>query len=311
MRAAILHEYGATPEIGDYPEPRAGDAQAVVEVAAAGLNPIDLRTATGALGRGDVPHVVGKEGIGRLADGRRVYFDSPVAPLGAFAERTLVERDGVVEVPDGVDDAHAVCYGIAGLAAWLSLERRAALQAGERVLILGASGVVGLIGVQVAKLLGAERVVAAARSEGGLARAAELGADETVRLDGDAAQLAEAFKAAAGGPLDVVLDPLWGVPAAAAVDALGFRGRLIQMGQSAGGEATLESAKIRFKEASILGHTNFAAPPDVRREALQRMWRHAAAGELVADYETVALEGVGEAWRRQAGSPNRKLVLVP
>jgi len=163
----------------------------------------------------------------------------------------------------------------------------------------------------VAKLLGAGRIVAAARSDDGLRRARELGAHATVRLDGDADQLAAAFKEAAGGPLDVVLDPLWGVPAAAAVDALGFRGRLIQMGQSAGADATLASAKIRFKEAAILGHTNFAAPPDVRRDALQRMWGHAAAGELVADYETLALDAVGEAWRRQAGSPNRKLVLVP
>ena len=306
MRAAILREYGTTPEIGEFPAP-AGEG--VVEVTAGGLNPIDLRTATGALGKGEVPRVVGKEGIGRLADGRRVYFDEPVAPYGAFAERSLIDPVAAFDVPDGVEDAHALCYGIAGLAAWLSLERRAQLRPGERVLILGASGVVGLIGVQVAKLLGAGRVVAAARSENGLARAQELGADATVRLDTD--DLVDAFKDAAGGPLDVVLDPLWGAPAAAAVDALGFRGRLIQMGQSAGGESTLESAKIRFKEASILGHTNFAAPVEVRREALQRMWRHAAAGELVADYETVALEGVGEAWRRQAGSPNRKLVLVP
>src|SRR4051812_43510351 len=305
MRAAILDEYGGTPRVGDF---RDAEGDTVLDVLAAGLNPIDLRTATGALGRGEVPRVVGKEGIGRTPDGRRVYFDAPHDPFGAFAERVPVNSAEVVDVPDGVEDAHAVCYGIAGLAAWLSLERRAELQPGERVLILGASGVVGLIGVQVAKLLGAGRVVAAARSEDGLRRAAELGADATVRLDTD--DLADAFKDAAGGPLDVVLDPLWGAPAAAAVDALGFRGRLIQMGQSAGAESTLASAKIRFKEASILGHTNFAAPADVRANALRRMWDHAAAGELVADYETVALDDVADAWRRQGESPNRKLVLV-
>jgi NADPH2:quinone reductase len=255
--------------------------------------------------------VVGKEGIGRLPDGRRVYFDSPVAPFGAMSERALVSPDEVIDVPDGIEDAHALCYGIAGLAAWLSLERRAQLRPGERVLILGASGVVGLIGVQVAKLLGAGRVVAAARGESGLRRAEQLGADATVRLEEDPDAMAAAFKEAAGGPLDVVLDPLWGVPAAAAVDALGFRGRLIQMGESAGADSTLASAKIRFKEASILGHTNFAAPLDVRVDALRRMWAHAAAGELSADYETLALEDVAEGWRRQAGSPNRKLVLVP
>jgi NADPH2:quinone reductase len=311
MLAAVLREYGELPVIDEFEDPRPGPGQAVVEVTAAGVNPIDLRTATGSLGRREVPHVVGKEGIGRLADGRRVYFDAPVPPYGSFAERTLVEEDAVVEVSEDIEDAHAVCYGIAGLAAWLSLERRAQLEDGETVLILGASGVVGQIGVQAAKLLGARRVVAAARSREGLRRASELGADATVRLEGDAESMCAAFKEAAGGPLDVVLDPLWGEPATAAVDALGFRGRLIQMGQSAGAEATLASAKIRFKEASILGHTNFAAPLAIRAEALRRMWRHAAAGALRVDYETLPLAACAEAWRRQFESPNRKLVLVP
>src|SRR3712207_1644776 len=198
---------------GDFREP---DRGTVVDVSACGLNPIDLRTATGALGRAELPHVVGKEGIGTLPDGRRVYFDQPKAPFGAFAQRSLIDSEEVVEVPDGIEDGHALCYGVAGLAAWLSLERRAQLQAGERVLILGASGVVGLIGVQVAKLLGAGVVVAAARSDEGLERARDRGADATVSLR-DTEGLADAFKDAARGPVDVVLDPLWGEPAAAAV----------------------------------------------------------------------------------------------
>ena len=313
MRAAIVREYGAVPAVDDFEDPRPADAQVVAEVTAAGLNPIDLRIASGTLAarRPGLPYVAGGEGIARLPDGRRVYFDQTVKPYGAFAERVLLEGGHGVEVPDGVEDAHAVCYGIAGLAAWLSLDRRAQVRGGETVLILGASGVVGLIGVQAARLLGAGRVVAAARSDEGLERARERGADATVRLQGSVADLAEAFKEAAGGQVDVVLDPLWGEPAAAALEALGFRGRLVQLGQSAGAEATLASASIRFKEVEILGHTNFAAPPAVRAEALQRMWRHAAAGELRADYETVALDAAGDAWRRQSESPNTKLVLVP
>src|SRR4051794_29113773 len=113
MRAAILREYGTTPDAGDFREPEGGGV--VIDVLAAGVNPIDLRTATGALGRGEVPRVVGKEGIGRMADGRRVYFDQPEEPFGAFAERSLVSPDDVFEVPDGVEDAQALCFGIAGL----------------------------------------------------------------------------------------------------------------------------------------------------------------------------------------------------
>jgi NADPH2:quinone reductase len=311
MRAAVLHELGSEPVLEDFDGPAAGDGELEVEVLAAGLNPIDLRVASGTLAdrRPPVPSVVGSEGIGRTADGRRVYFSGAVRPHGSIAERTVVTAGGVFEVPEDLEPAHAVCYGIAGTAAWCAVERRGRLQEGETVLVLGASGVVGLIAVQVAKLLGAGRVVAAARSEAGLRRAAELGADATVALGED--DLAAAFTAAAAGPLDLVIDPLWGAPAAAALDALAMRGRLVQLGQSAGPTATLASASVRFKELSILGYTNFASTREEQARALESMWRHAGAGELVADFEAVPLDGAVDAWRRQAGSPGRKLVITP
>jgi NADPH2:quinone reductase len=199
---------------------------------------------------------------------------------------------------------------VAGLAAWLALEWRGDLREGETVLVLGASGAVGVIAVQAAKLLGAGRVVAVGRSEQGLARASELGADATVKL-GDQEDLAAAFLEACDGQLDLVIDPVWGEPGAAAVKATSFGGRVVQLGQSAGKEATLESGWIRTKMVSILGHTNFAAPTDVRNDAYLRMVRHAAASELTVDYEQVPLEQVAEAWQRQESSPGLKLVLSP
>ncbi|MEA2123758.1 MAG: hypothetical protein QOI80_540, partial [Solirubrobacteraceae bacterium] len=187
MRAAVLHEYGATPRVGDFAEPE-GDL--VVDVLAAGLNPIDLRIASGTLParRPDLPSVVGSEGIGRTADGRRVYFSG-----AAVAERAAASEP--LEVPDGVDDAEALAYGVAGLAAWLALDK-ARLQEGETVLVLGASGPVGAIALQLARLRGAGRVVAAARREVG-------GADAFVQLTDDPS-FDEQF--------DVVIDPLWGKP---------------------------------------------------------------------------------------------------
>jgi NADPH2:quinone reductase len=292
MRAAILREYGATPEVGEWQEPE-GDL--VVDVVAAGLNPIDLRMASGTLAarRTELPSVVGSEGIGRTDDGRRVYFD---ASSGSFAERAAVKGDPV-EVPDGVGDAEAVAYGVAGLAAWLALDK-ARLSEGERVLVLGASGPVGAIALQLARLRGAGRVVAAARR----ALDPTHPADAFVSLAGDVA-FDEEF--------DVVIDPLWGKPAAAAVAALAFHGRLVHLGQSAGGEATFASADVRFKELSIIGHTNFATPAAERAQALQEMWRHAAAGELTVGCETVPLAAVADAWERQAQSPGVKLVIIP
>jgi NADPH2:quinone reductase len=311
MRAAVLHELGSEPVLEDFDGPPPGDGQLAVEVLAAGLNPIDLRVASGVLAdrRPPLPSVVGSEGIGRTADGRIVYFSATVRPHGSIAERTVVVADALTEVPDGIEDAHAVCYGIAGTAAWGSIERRGRLRKGEKVLVLGASGVVGLIAVQVAKLLGAGTVVAAARSEDGLRRAAELGADATVSLAGD--DLTAAFTEAAGGPLDLVIDPLWGAPAVAAVEALAMHGRLVQLGQSAGAQATFASASVRFKELSILGYTNFMSTPSEQADALTAMWNHAAAGDLHADVQVVPLAEIADAWQRQASSPGVKIVLVP
>ncbi|MEA2180648.1 MAG: hypothetical protein QOG77_3945, partial [Solirubrobacteraceae bacterium] len=143
MRAAILREYGQPPEIGDFDDPTASDGNEVVDVLAAGLNPVDILKASGHFygGNPPLPSVTGTEGIGRLADGRKVYFDAPVSPYGSFSERTLIDPSATYDVPDGLDPALAVVFGIAGLAGWLALEHRARLQEGETVLVLGAGGV--------------------------------------------------------------------------------------------------------------------------------------------------------------------------
>src|SRR4051812_8366140 len=179
VRAAGLHEHGATPACGEFAEPSASPGTVVVDVAAAGLHPLDLHKATGTFYTGPppLPSVVGTDGVGRLADGRRVYFDATVTPHGSMAERTLVPNDALLDVAEGVDDAVAAALGNTGLAAWLSLAWRAELQQGETVLVLGATGAVGRVAVQVAKTLGAERVVAADRAGQGLPHLLERGAD--------------------------------------------------------------------------------------------------------------------------------------
>src|ERR671916_118527 len=170
---------------------------------AAGMNPVDVRVASGQFGleRYDTPYVAGKEGVGEREDGRLVYFEYSRKPFGAFAERTLIDAGSGYVLPDGLEPELAVCLGVSGLAAWLGLEWRGRLAPGETVLVLGASGVVGQIAVQAAKLMGAGRVVAAARDPGGLERARRLGADATVDLSEGAGpdELAELIRAATGG----------------------------------------------------------------------------------------------------------------
>lgn len=310
MRAAVLHEYGV-PRFDQFEEPVAGPDQVVIEVRAAGVNPVDISISAGRFyaGKPPLPSVPGREGVGML-DGERVYFDTPVFPFGSMAERTVIQAGSAYPVPDAVEDGVAIALGVSGLAAWLALTWRAELKEGEHVLVLGASGVLGQIAVQAAKLLGAGRVVAAARSPEALERLIELGADASVLLDaGD--HLPAAMSDAAQGRIDVVVDPLFGAPFAAAVDAASFAARLVQLGTAAGTEATLSSASIRGKMLQIMGHSNFAAPPELRREGYAWLAEAAAEGKVLVEAEALPLEQVADAWRRVQAGSHRKIVLVP
>ena len=312
MRAAVLPAHGAVPQVEEFRDPGPEAGAELLDVLAAAMNPIDVRIASGAFPREryETPYVAGKEGIGRRADGSLVYFDFSRKPFGAFAERTLIDAGSGYPVPDGLDPALAVCLGVSGIAVWLSLEWRGRLAEGETVLVLGASGVVGQIAVQAAKLLGAGRVVAAARNEEALERARALGADELVRLGGE--DVAAALRSASGGDgYDLVVDPLWGEPAVAALAAVKPFGRFVNMGQSANVEATLSSAIVRNTPVDLLGYTNYTAGEERKAEAYARIAEHALAGRLRVRIERLGLDDVPAAWERQGTSPHAKLVIVP
>lgn len=323
MRAAVLREVGAAPEAAEFDDPPApGDGQVLVRVEVAGLNPADLALGSGTyyIPTPPLPYVPGIEAVGRveasgdpdLPEGTRVYVDLPAAPHGTIAERTLSYTASAGVVPEELDAGLACALGVAGLAAWLCLDHRGRLQEGETVLVLGASGAVGQVAVQAAKLLGAGRVVAAGRSQAALERAVQQGADATVRLDGRGREeLTEAFREAAGGDVHLVVDPLCGEPALAALHALAFGGRLVQMGRSASEVMEMPSAIVRGRVLSIIGHTNAFTAPDVKREAYAQMARHAVAGDLALEVERVPLDDVGAAWERQRSSPGHKLVVEP
>jgi NADPH:quinone reductase-like Zn-dependent oxidoreductase len=310
VRAAVLHRYG-TPRCGLFQDPVSTGEQIVLDVCAAGVNHFDVMMGLGtSYAKPDaLPYVVGLDGVGRLPDGRRVYFESTVAPYGAAAERTLVEPEAIVELPPGLDDAVAAALGNCGLAAWLSLEWRAKLTAGETVLVLGATGTVGRLAVQVAKLLGAGRVIATGRNRERLRRADELGADACVALE--ESDTLSALREAVGPGADVVLDLLWGPPAALGAQVAASGARFVQVGALAGAEATLDAGVVRQKSLAILGYANYHVPREERRAAYLRLADHAAAGRIAVDLERLALEQVTRAWERQLSGTPSKLVLVP
>src|SRR5690242_16163691 len=253
MPAAVIHTHGAPPEHRLWPVPRRGPGQALVRVTAAPISPLDLLCASGTsyFGAPRLPYIPGVQGIGIvveadiLAPGQRIWFscDAGMKPGdGSLALYCVIDESSALVVPDQVDDELAAALGLSAIAAWMALTWRGHLQRGEQVLVLGASGAVGQVAVQSAKLLGAGRVIAASRDNTALARALTRGADATVDLTGDdAVVIHQRIVAACEGPLHLVIDPLWGAPAEAAGRALGVEGRLVNLGSSAGPTVRFES----------------------------------------------------------------------
>ena len=322
MKAVVVTELGKPPVLQDVPEPERADGEALLEILAAPINPVDLGVASGRFfgGSPPLPYVAGAEAVGRVLEseahpeGMLVWTGMHglgITRTGVMAERGVARDDGIVPVPDDVDPALAASLGIAGLAGWLPLEWRAPVRDGETVLVLGATGTLGLVAVQAAKILGAGRVVAAGRRPEGLERALRAGADATVQLDG-AENLAEALKAACGGDgPNVILDPLWGDPVVAALQAAAPGARVVQVGQAAGADAAIPSGSVRGKMLDILGYTNLRLDFDVLAPGYRTLVSHAAAGRIQIDLERVPLDQAIEAWQRQAAGPETKLVVIP
>jgi NADPH2:quinone reductase len=306
MRAALIEAAKADPVVREIACPVPSDGQVLVAVSAAALNPHDLVVATGVRGAPPVPYVTGTEGVGRLVDGTRVYFGPVPLPQGSMAEYAVVPEDRIVALPEGIDDASALGLGVAGTTAWLALTWKANLQPGESVLVMGATGAVGQIGVQAAKLLGARHVVAAGRNRTVLEGLLERGTDEVVTLDEGYEQ--RLLDAAHGG-FDLVLDSLFAAPMHAALLATRHGGRLVNVGMRAG--RVMELSGLAQKGRDLLSYSGDLPPREFHRDAMRRMAGHVVAGELIVASETLPLERIADAWKRQADSPNTKLVIVP
>ena len=159
---------------------------------------------------GQFPFVAGIDGVGRLDDGSRVYFVLPQAPYGSMAQRTVVPLAQYVALPDELDDVTAAAIGNPGISSWAAYTERAKLKAGETVLVNGATGTAGRLAVQIAKHLGAKKVVATARNAVALASVAALGADVTIPLVENKFVLEGHLKEQFAEGVDVVIDYLWG-----------------------------------------------------------------------------------------------------
>jgi NADPH:quinone reductase-like Zn-dependent oxidoreductase len=320
MNAAVLHGFDSPPRFEEFAEPTPADEnEVIVHVKAAALKPVDKQMAAGShyASPRELPVVCGLDGVGRLEDGSRVYFAGIRPPYGAMAQRAVVSRQRCFPLPREIDDATAAAVVNPGVSAWLTLAQLAKLARGETVLILGATGVTGKLAVQLAKLLGAGRVVAAGRNEQVLGTLHALGADSIIRIDKPDHDLKEVFVREAGDSgFDVIIDYLWGAPTEALLAAITRKEfaavkseiRLVQVGESAGATISLPAAVLRSTPLTITG-TAGIPPIEVLMDAFQQILTRAASGELRIDVEQVPLADVESAWRREGRG--RRIVLIP
>ncbi len=320
--AAFIDAPGAEPRLGQLVLPSRATGTTLVEVLAAPLNPLDLAIASGSFHsmRHAAAYVPGSECVGTVlasdlhAPGTLVYGECHASPShpGALATHLLIDDDHLLVLPAGLDPVLAAAVGNAGVAAYLPLVERAALMPGERVLILGATGAVGQLAIQIARLKGAGKVVGVGRNPQALEHLRELGADATVglRLDDSAEALTQRLEAAIGAA-DVILDGLYGAPLESALQVCAPGARVVNIGNMAGPTAQLPAGLLRGKQITVTGFAGLHTPLADKEPALRWLWSALAAGDLHVEVQTRPLDQLPEAWSAQAASPHAKCVLLP
>lgn len=252
-RAARLHAHGKPLVVEEVDVPSQGDDEVVVEIAFAGVNPVDRYTAEGRVAPdGPLPRTIGMEGSGRRADdGRPVIVQGAglgTARDGAWSSVVVAPSSAVTDVPAGVDLAEAAAMGVAGVTAWRTTTEQAKVTADDRVLVLGASGGVGSMLVSLCRSLGA-RVWGQTGNSDKRAFITGQGAEQVVTAG--PAELVSAVEALAP---TVVFDALGDGFSGAAIEALAPYGRYVSFGVSAGPMAEINMQMLYRKALTVHGY---------------------------------------------------------
>jgi NADPH2:quinone reductase len=305
MRAAVVTVLGQAPKFDTFPDPEPREGEALIEVRAAGLHPVVKALASGShySGTAAVPLIPGIDGVGTMADGKRVYFTFARRPWGSMCERTVCPLDKCLPLPEGLSDELAAALPNPGMSAWLSLKERARLVKGETVLILGATGVAGQLAAQVARYLGAARVIGAGRNVQAIP---PVSVDAVISLGEPEDAVRDAFADEVRKGIDVVIDYLWGRPAELLMEALGkqFRPdavrttRWVELGDSAGKTITLQGSLLRSVDLQLRGGGFGSVSLEGVLAAIPNLFSIAAEGKLRIETQAVPLADVESAWSR-------------
>jgi NADPH:quinone reductase-like Zn-dependent oxidoreductase len=310
MKAAIVQAAGKSPIYADFAAPVPAPDEHRITVTAAALSQVVKSRASGAhySSSAQFPFVVGIDGVGRLDDQTRVYFVLPKPPYGSMAEQTVVPVAQCLPLPDGLDDATAAAIANPGMSSWAAFKERARLKAGETVLVNGATGTAGRLAVQIAKYLGARKVIATGRNADALRSVAALGADVTIPLVENEEVFEDELKKQFAAGVDVIIDYLWGksaeriLIAAAKAGAEAVPIRFVQIGSVSGPNITLPSAALRSSAIELMGSGINSIPRQRFVEAIGAVLQAAIPGGFQIATKVVPLSEVERAWSTDDGT---------
>lgn len=303
MKAAVVFDLNEGPIWADFTEPQPAVGYTLIDVRAAAISHVVKGRASGRHYSfdGTLPFVVGIDGVGMTSDGQRVYFAFPSAPFGSMAQRAPVALQNCLPLPDALDDISAAAMANPGMSAWAALVKRAQFQAGETVLINGATGSAGQLAVQIARYLGAKKIIATGRNTQALAA---LAADECIDLTADEQTLNAQFAAASAGQIDVVVDYLWGRSAELLLPMLAKYTpgdkpvRYVQVGSLAGADIALNGAVLRAAPLQLMGSGIGSLTMPQLLAATGEMLQAAVPGHFTIATTPLPLRDVAAAWPR-------------
>jgi NADPH:quinone reductase-like Zn-dependent oxidoreductase len=318
MNAAVVDDFSRPPRYRTAEMPVPNEGEALIKVRAAALSNLVRGQANGThySSTTQLPFTPGNDGVGLVGtEGDRVYFISPRSPHGSMAEYTVVPKEMIIPLPPNIDDVDAAALGNPGIATWGSLLCRAKLQAGETILINGATGTSGRQAIQVARYLGAARIIATGRNEQALEEVKDLGANETISLSQPEDALTQTFRSVLAN-VDVVLDFLWGPSAERIIQATAGHGaaagtrriRFVQVGSMSAATLNLPAHVLRSGGLEILGSGLGSLSADQILQSLRAMFAAASAVQFPIQVEPVPLSQVEQAWTREDDS---RLVFIP
>lgn len=316
MKAAVVASFDSPPRYAEFEAPVPAPDEILIATKAAAVTQLARIFAAGKHhAAAKPPFVPGTDGVG-VVEGKRMYFSFPRPPVGSMAETVAVKRRYTVPVPDDLDDVTAAAAANPGMAAWVGLTRRARFVRGEAVLVNGAAGTSGKLAIQVAKYLGASRVVATARKPEVEGELRALGADAVVVLTQNQPELTDAFRRELREHgVDVILDYLYGYTAEALLNACvgPARGdaeprvRFVQIGTLAGPNVTLPATVLRSSGLELLGSGLGASSNEELVQSIGEFLSVYRAAGFRVEAEAAPLRDVASAWVRPT---NARLVLT-